>query len=216
MTISVAIIATNRICISPQCLDSAKKLSDDVVIVTNADHKFINYSDQKNYAASRCKYDWILSLDADEYISSALANEIKNLDFSSDAYYIPRLNYIFGKPIYHTNWGPSDDTHIWLFNKLKCRWVGDVHEEIKTDGKVGNLKGVKIHHNYTSVAQFMNKLNDYTSREKAGRNPIYEFVRRYIWHKGFLDGWHGLFLSYLMMIYHLSTWVKLWQKKNIS
>ncbi|MEK7064274.1 MAG: hypothetical protein AAB973_01555, partial [Patescibacteria group bacterium] len=62
--ISVAIIATDLACILPVCLDSAKKLSDDVVIVTNADHKFVNYSDQKNYTASKCKYDWVLSLDA--------------------------------------------------------------------------------------------------------------------------------------------------------
>jgi len=206
--LSVSLIAKDRAAILPQCLDSANQVSDDVVIVTNADHKFINYSDQKNYTASKCKYDWVLSLDADEYLSPELIEEIKKLDFSSDAYFIPRLNYIFGKPIYHSNWEPSSDTHIWLFNKNKSRWSNDVHEEVIVNGKVGVLKSYKIHQNYQTVEEFIVKMNRYTSLETKTTNPFYDFLRRYFWHKGFLDGWHGLFLSYLMMIYHTVTWVK--------
>jgi len=97
--LSVAIIARDRASILPQCLNTARKLSDDVVIITNADHNFVNYSDQKAFATTRCKYDWILSLDSDEYLSPELIQEIKRLDFSYTAYSIPRLNYIFGKPI---------------------------------------------------------------------------------------------------------------------
>ncbi|MBI2008203.1 glycosyltransferase family 2 protein [Candidatus Amesbacteria bacterium] len=206
--ISVSIIALSKEIILPQCLASARKLSDDVVIVTNADHKFINYSDQKNYAASKCKYDWVLSLDADEWLSPELINEIKKLDFSCAAYSIPRLNYIFSQPIYHSNWEPSSDTHVWLFNKIKARWVGDVHEEVQVDGKIGRLTNSKIHQNYKTVEEFIVKMNTYTSLESKTTNPFLDFLRRYFWHKGFLDGWHGLFLSYLMMIYHTVTWVK--------
>lgn len=216
MKVSVAIIARDKSRILPQCLVTAGMVSDDVVIVTGDDHKFVNFSDQKNYAASLCKHDWVLSLDDDEWLSPELIKEINNLMEEYSAYKIPRLNYIFGKPIYHTNWGPDMDTHIWLYDKRVCEWVGSVHEEVKNNGKTGILEGYKIHQNYTSVEQFMNKLNDYTSREIKLVNPIFDFLRRYIWHKGFLDGWHGLFLSYLMMIYHISVWVKLWQKKNIS
>ena len=211
--ISVSIIASNTACILPSCLDSAKKLSDDVVIVTNSSHKFVNYSDQKNYTASKCKYNWVLSLDADEEISPALISELKTLDYGLySAFKIPRLNIIFGRPMLHTNWEPSADTHIWLFDKTKCKWAGVVHEEIVTAGQVGTLRGHKIHHGYRTVEEFMDKMNDYTSREIKTANPFFDFLRRYIWHKGFLDGWHGLFLSYLMFIYHLVTWVK----KNTS
>ena len=214
--ISVAIIATDLTCILPVCLDSAKKLSDDVVIVTNSSHKFVNYSDQKNYTASKCKYNWVLSLDADEELSPELISEIKSLDFKSSAYLISRLNIIFGRPMLHTNWEPSADTHIWLFDKTKCKWAGVVHEEIITAGRVGTLRGHKIHHSYRSVEEFIDKMNDYTSRETKVTNPFLDFLRRYIWHKGFLDGWHGLFLSYLQAISHVIVWIKLWEKKNLS
>lgn len=206
--ISVSIIAKGKSVILPSCLESARKVTDDVVIVTNADHKFVNYADQKNYAAAKCKYDWVLSLDADEELSPELISEIKSLNFKSSAYLIPRLNIIFGKAILHSNWEPSADTHIWLYDKTCGQWTNPVHEEVVTTGQVGQLRGTKIHHSYQTVEEFMDKMNDYTSRETNPANPFFEFLRRYVWHKGFLDGWHGLFLSYLMFIYHLVVWVK--------
>ncbi len=130
--LSIAIIARSRSEILPQCLASARKISNDVVVVTSADHKFVNYADQKNYAASKCKQDWVLALDADEVVSDQLAAEIKRVLPTTDcaAFVIPRLNYIWGKPMYHSNWEPGADTHVWLFRKDSGRWVGAVHEEV--------------------------------------------------------------------------------------
>ncbi|MEK7154922.1 MAG: glycosyltransferase family 2 protein [Patescibacteria group bacterium] len=208
MDLSVAIIARNKSDILPNCLAGAKSVSEDVVIVTDADHKFINYSDQKNYTASKCKYDWVLSLDDDEELSPQLISEIKTLDFKFSAYRIPRLNIIFGKAIRHTNWEPSADTHIWLYDKTRGHWENPVHEEVITTDAVGQLRGHKIHHSYQTVEEFIIKANDYTSREIRPTNPFFDFIRRYLWHLGFLDDWHGLFLSYLMLVYHLIAWVK--------
>jgi glycosyltransferase involved in cell wall biosynthesis len=209
MKISVAIITRDKTKILPICLETAGQVSDDIVIVTNENHPFVNFSDQKNYAASLCKNDWILSLDDDEWLSEELILEIAEIrNWNFGGFFIKRKNIIFGKIMNHTNWEPEADNHIWLYNKKVTKWVGDVHEEVIVNGKIGELKNCKMHENYNTVEQFMTKLNDYTSREKNTVNPIYEFMRRYIWHRGFLDGWHGLFLSYLMMIYHLVVWVK--------
>lgn len=211
--ISVSIIASNKGVLLPACLASARQVSDDVVVVTNADHKFVNYADQKNYASNKCKHNWILSLDADEELSSQLISELKTLDYQLfAAYKIPRLNIIFGRPMCHTNWELSADTHIWLYDRTRGKWQGVVHEEVVTSDPVGRLRGHKIHHSYTTVKEFMDKMNSYTSLETKIANPIFEFLRRYIWHLGFLDGWHGLFLSYLIAVYHTVTWVK----KNTS
>lgn len=206
--ISVSIIAKDKSVILPSCLESARQVSDDVVIITNAAHRFVNFADQKNFAASKCKYNWVLSLDADEELSHQLISELKTLDYKKSAYRIPRLNIIFGKPVWHTNWEPSADTHIWLYDKTRGHWESPVHEEVVISGSVGQLRGPKIHHSYRSVEEFMDKMNGYTSRETKTVNPLFDFLRRYIWHKGFLDGWHGLFLSYLMAVYHTVTWVK--------
>lgn len=207
MDLSVAIIARNKSDILPSCLTSARAISDDVVIITNSDRKFVNYSDQKNYASSICKHDWVLSLDSDEELSPELIHELITKNYEPNAAYkIPRLNIIFGRPIRHTNWDPNPITR--LYNKNLGKWVGVVHEKIITSGQVGQLKHQIIHHNYQTVEQFMSKMNTYTSLESKAANPFFDFFRRYIWHLGFLDGWHGLFLSYLMFIYHTVTWVK--------
>lgn len=209
MDFSAAIITRNKSDILKKCLASVGAISDDVVVITNSSHKFVNYSDQKNYAASKCKYDWVLFLDDDEELSPELISELKTLDHKLfAAYMIPRLNIIFGKPILHTNWELSADTHIWLYDKTRGHWENPVHEEITTSGPVGQLQSHKIHHSYQTVEEFIIKANDYTSRETKPANPFFDFLRRYFWHLGFLDGWHGLFLSYLMFIYHLVTWVK--------
>lgn len=207
--ISVSIIAKDKSVILPSCLESVRQVSDDVVIITNADHQFVNFADQKNFAASKCKNNWVISLDADEELSPELISELKTLDYKRfAAFRIPRINIIFGKEMRHTNWEPSADTHIWLYDKTRGHWESPVHEEIVISGPVGQLRGPKIHQNYRSVEEFVDKMNNYTSREIKTANPFFDFFRRYIWHKGFLDGWHGLFLSYLMAVYHTVTWVK--------
>lgn len=210
--LSTVIIAKDRSVILPQCLKTAHRVSDDVVVITNNDHKFINYSQQKNYAVSLAKHDWILSLDADEVLSPNLISEIKKLNLANaewqmpNAYAIPRRNIIFGKIIRRTNWDPNPI--IRLYNRKFGHWAGVVHEQITTSGPLGRLKNPIVHHNYSSVEEFIQKMNHYTSLETTTTNPFCDFLRRYFWHAGFLDGWHGLFLSYLMMIYHTATWVK--------
>jgi glycosyltransferase involved in cell wall biosynthesis len=187
---------------------------------------FDNFSAQRNYAASLSSNDWILSIDADEAISPALQKEVSSVltRTTKSAYFIPRINIIFGKPILHTNWGPADDTHIWLYRKSQGSWQGIVHEEVQTTKSVGRLKNNKLHYSYTTVSEFMDKMNYYTSFSSSGSfslksffwEPLRDFLRRYLWHLGFLDGYHGLFLSYLMVVYHLSEIIKLWRPKNLS
>lgn len=234
MPITLVIIAKNSENILSACISSAQKLVSEIVVVIDPRttdktetiaksfgaktflHAFVNFSDQKNFANSQASNNWILSLDADEEVSEQLAMEINALNLSSDisAFSIPRLNYFFNTPVYHTNWGPEDDRKIRLFNKSQCSWEGEVHEQLKITGKVANLRANLLHYPYVTVDQFITKLNHYTSSETVTVFPPIDFVRRYILHQGFRDGYLGLFLSYLMLIYHTAVWVKLWLKKS--
>lgn len=234
--LSVCLVVRDAAALLPDCLTGIRTLTPDIVIVvddrTTDDtariarevtsqvftHSFTDFAAQKNFALSQSRTDWNLFLDADERLSPELVAEIKQTLIHPDfaAYSIPRLNYIFKRPIYHTNWDPYSDSHIWLFRKSVSTWVGRVHEEVEVKGRVGRLRHPKIHLAYDSVETFVTKLNHYTSLEISTRSAVWEFIRRYFWHLGFLDGWHGLFLSYLMCIYHLSVNIKLWEKKKSS
>ncbi len=210
-------------------LDIARKYNAKIYI-----HKFDDYASQKNFAAEKANGDWILSLDADEEIESQLADEIemklKTKDLQYVAFSIPRKNIILGKFIKYTRWQPELDRHVWLWKKGKGRWVGDVHEEVAVEGGLGKLKHAKIHHQYRNIGEFMEMINRYSEAESkyllknGGKfsyvnlffQPIYNFLVRFFYRLGFLDGWRGFALSCLMAFYHLVLWIKLWHLQSNS
>ncbi|MBI2066194.1 hypothetical protein HYT60_01690, partial [Candidatus Woesebacteria bacterium] len=93
---------------------------------------------------------------------------------------------------------------------------------------IGKLKNPKIHYQYESVAEFLDMMNRYSGIEAKKRigqgvkfsffslvfEPAYNFLVRYLYRLGFLDGWRGLVLSYLMAVYHLEVWIKTWEKEK--
>lgn len=190
--------------------------------------KFDNFANQKNYASSKTTGDWVLAVDADEEITESLAEEIRKAVESDSyaGYLIPRRNFILGKEIKHSRWSP--DLHIWLWKRNSGKWVGDVHEEVVVTGKIGLLKNNKIHNSHKTVSEFMQTNNFYSTLEarsllRSGEKfsywkiiwePMFEFSIRFFYKKGFLDGSTGFILAYLMGIYKLAVWIKLWELRN--
>jgi glycosyltransferase involved in cell wall biosynthesis len=245
--LSATIITLNEEKDLPRCLESVKNLADEIIVVDSGStdktvdiakeyggkvysREFDGMAGQKNYAAQKSTGEWILSVDADEEISSELAREIKskiqNPKSKIIAYSMPRKNIIFGEFIKYTRWQPEFDRHIWLYKKDRGRFVGGVHAAVKVDGKVGRLKHAKVHYQYKNVKEFMDMMNSYSESESTERaedgvkfsyfqlllQPIYNFLVRYFYRLGFLDGWRGFVLSYLMAIYHFQLWVKVWEE----
>lgn len=217
----------------PECLNSVKDLADELLVVDSQStdktvviarksgakiitHPFSSYSDTRNFCDSQASGDWILSLEADVRVSLELAKEIKEAIKNPrfDAYYIGRVNLIWGKPVLHTDWGPKDDTHIWLYRRGVGQWQSLVHEEYITSGKVGKLKNYLIHKNYETVTEFIDKINRYSEFAVKQKNYfpnwwfLRDFIKRYFYKLGFMDGYRGLFLSYLQGVYYLTLTVK--------
>ncbi len=191
---------------------------------------FDNFSNQKNFAVSKTKGDWILSIDADEQISERLGEEIKKAVEHKEyaGFLIPRRNFILGQEIKRSRWSP--DKHIWLWKKELGKWVGDVHEEVEVLGKVGQLKEAKINYQSGGIDVFLQKNDFYASLlakslyQKGIKfslphfiyDPLFEFLLRYFYKLGFLDGFRGFILCYLMGIYKLSVWIKIYELQNLN
>lgn len=187
--------------------------------------KFDNFANQKNFAAAKAIGEWILSVDADEIIPKDLAEEIKQAikQDGVSGFLIGRRNFILGGEIKHSRWSP--DSHIWLWKKDRGKWVGDVHEEVIISGKVGIFKNSKIHYSHKTVSEFIEANNKYSGLEakslykngihvpfsKMIWQSVFEFFIRFIYKRGFLDGWRGFCLAYLMSVYKLTVWIKLWE-----
>jgi glycosyltransferase involved in cell wall biosynthesis len=250
LKLSVTIITLNEEKHIRKCIESVISIADEIIVVDSGStdktveiarklganvyyRKFDNYGNQKNYASEKVKYDWILSIDADETLEENLIIEIKKAVENNDceAYSIPRKNIIFGKFIRYTRWQPELDRHVWLYKKDKGKWVNEVHEEVQVVGRIGRLKNAKVHYQYETITEFLVMMNNYSSIEarenfKNGKSfsvisllfaPLYNFMVRYFYRLGFLDGWRGFALSYLMAIYHVEVVVKIWElhKKNV-
>ena len=242
MSLTVVIPTLNEEKDLPRTLDSLIGLTKNILVIDSGstdrtleiakkykakivNHPFSSYSDTRNFGNDQAKGGWILSLEADVVVTKKLAQEIKeatNKDVGQSAYYIPRQNIIWGKKIGHTDWGPKDDLHIWLYKKGRGSWQGDVHEEyIVKEGTVGTLKNPLIHYNYETVNEFIGKINNYSSvavtkgKPFPSYWPLRDFFKRFIYKRGFQDGYHGLFLSYLQAIYYHVLKVKYHQNKNV-
>ncbi len=188
---------------------------------------------QKNIGFKKAKYEFILSIDADEVVSEELKKEIQNLlkgNKFKAGYFIPRKNIIFGKQIEYSGWYP--DHQLRLFRKGKGEFKNDhVHEGIQVDGETEYLKEHIVHYNYESVLQFIQKnMITYAQNEANGlinknytlrpedliKIPTREFLSRFFARKGYKDGIHGLFLSLLMASSHLVVLALVWEKQGFK
>lgn len=188
----------------------------------------------RNFAISQTSYDWILILDADEEISSSLAGKLEKIIKSGkgDFVQIPRKNIIFGKWMKASMWWP--DYHIRFFKKGKVVWNSSIHSKPKTHGRELVLPAESnlaiIHYHYTTVSQFVERVNRYTSIQaeelkKEGyrfqwmdliSKPLGEFLSRFFANRGYEDGVHGLALSFLQALSHLVMYLKVWEIEGFS
>ncbi len=186
----------------------------------------------RNKMIEACGGEWVILLDPDEYITDDLKKKLKEISKSGkyDAVNIPRKNIIFGKWIKHTNWWP--DRQIRFFKKGKVLWKKDIHSYPQVQGKIFELPGTEnlaiVHKQYDNIYEFLARQNRYSEIEaenliQRGVDPTFfnlfwwpirVFLSRFIRHFGFLDGFEGFSLTYLMMIYKVSVWVKIWERSK--
>lgn len=171
------------------------------------------FGPQKNRALDRASGDWILSIDADERVTPKLRREIlETLESTTcSAFYLPRLTNFCGTWIHHSGWYP--DYHIRLFRRDRARFSPDlVHESVVVSGgEIGHFKTPLIHYSFRKQEDFLRKMVQYAvlgaeqARAKGRRSSIFkaisfaavDFVRMYIWRRGFLDGSAGLTIAIL-------------------
>ncbi|NOT35879.1 MAG: glycosyltransferase family 2 protein [Saprospiraceae bacterium] len=224
--ISGVIITLNEESCIQKCIESLLPVCDEIVVLDSHSvdetesickrlgvrffqQKFVGYGQQKNAAVALAQHNYILSLDADEFLSKELIQEIlkeKNVGLKA-IYSMPRLNNYCGHWVKHCGWYP--DRKIRLWHRAKARWEDkDVHEKvipIATDLTEMKLKGDILHHTYTDIADHLQRIEYYTDLQsiqmfKAGKkynrlkkfaSSVFRFIYIYLIRLGFLDGKAG-------------------------
>lgn len=247
-TLSIAMIAMNEEANLPRTLESVR-WADEIVVVDSGSkdrtleiaqsfgaktfyHDFGGHGEQKNVALDLCTSEWILLLDADEVLTPQLQAEIRQLlsgEPEFGAYWIPRLNLIFGRWIRHGGFYP--DRKLRLFRRGEARLSEGVgpHSTPQFAGPKGKLKGDMLHYAYPSMSIYLEHMNRYSTEiagllEKKGRtskslpaflwnavaNPAATFVYNYFFRLGFLDGREGLLLHLNHSVYIHWKFIKAW------
>jgi glycosyltransferase involved in cell wall biosynthesis len=189
------------------------------------------YSAQKNFAADQAANDWVLSLDADERVTPALAQEIRSLLHrgpDAPGYRIKRVSFYLGRWIRTTDWYP--DYQLRLYDRRAGRWNGlRIHESFRlTRGQPRLLSGEIEHYAYRNISHHLKKIDAYTTliaeqlHEEGRRTSLvrmalhatFAFFRNYILRRGFLDGVPGLIVSALNSYYVFLKLAKLWERRR--
>ena len=197
----------------------ARQVTERVIV-----RPWAGYVAQKNFAASLASHDWILSLDADERITPALAQEIQATlnNPTHTAYRIPRVTWHLGRWIRTTDWYPDDQ--LRLYDRRSAKWTGRyVHEAVTVNGTIGRLNGEIEHYAYRDISDHLETIDRYTTyaamqMKETGRragllqlagHPPLAFLRNYIARGGIRDGVPGFIISSLNAYYVFLKFAKL-------
>lgn len=227
-----------------RALESVAEWVGEIVVVINADvddgteqiaarhgakifrEPWKGFRDQKNSAAQKATQQWVLSLDADEVVSTELRDDIGKLFADGRpkgfaAFDMPRLSVCCGHWLRHGDWYPDRQIRFW--RKGAAQWGGgSVHEKLVVDGPLGHLRGDLLHFSMDSLDRHLERISEYSTcfaqdwiakGRRPGAvdlvlRPFWRFLRCYFLRLGFLDGWVGFYLAWQTAFACLTRYAK--------
>jgi glycosyltransferase involved in cell wall biosynthesis len=244
--LSMLVVARDEAENLAECLAAASWADERVVVVDSSSRdatlriarrdadivavrEFDNFAGQRNAALGVATGDWVLSVDADERITPALAAEIRLVIADGGAglcgFRIPIKSEILGRPFVFS--GTQNDRPMRLFRRSSGRWVGLVHETVELEGQSGLLVNPLLHRTIPTMRVFLEKINKYTTLEAAGLAgsgrsyrpsdlalvPAWTFLKLYVMKQGFRDGAAGFMFC---LFSGVSAAVRAWKHRELT
>ena len=246
MAISGLVITFNEGKNIGRCIDALFKVCDEIIIVdsfstddtveiakqkgaTVISQVFLGDGPQRTHGIPYCKNDWILNLDADEFLDKDAEKYILEGDYlkgEHDALSFRVKNYLGDKLIDFSGWYP--DHKVRFFNK-KTASPSDskVHQKIIAQ----NEKRVPVHilhYGWDSLDQIIAKKNQYSGWHaqqlydqgkrinslKPVLNGLVAFIRCYFFKKGIFNGIDGLSIAMTQAFFSYMKYAKLLKIQN--
>lgn len=206
------------------CLESLAGLADEIVVLdTRSTDRTVEIAQAAGARVERAAFEgfgptkqraldlahgaWVLSIDADERVTPALAAEVRSVvsaEGGADGYWLRREVYYLGRRMRFG--GLGNDWALRLFRRGRGRFTpARVHERVEVEGRTARLRGRLEHHTCATLAEHLAKVERYSSiraEELAARGRRYrptdvvrapvEFVLRAVLRLGVLDGTPGV------------------------
>lgn len=244
--LSVTVITFNEERNIRRCLESVSWATEIIVVDSGSTDRTVEIAGQygakifeepwrgyvaaKNSAVEKAANEWVLSLDADEWLTPAGAGEIRKVLQSpaADAYAFNRLSSFCGR-FMRSTWSP--DRVVRMFRRDIGRFDGGkVHESLRLQpgSEVADLDEPLPHLSYRSLADYIDRLNRYTglaaeSKVEKGRirvlpylvlSPLMDFLKTYLLKQGFRDGMRGFLVAVGSGFYTFLKYAKVWELRR--
>ncbi len=184
---------------------------------------FAGYGPQKQAAVDHAAHDWVLLLDADEFLTARGRERIERELAAprADGYRLPRQEWLFWhwvRPGTQPNW------HLRLFRRsLGALNAVPVHAAPEVRGRVIDLDAPFRHLGERTIAVRVDKINRYSSGlvDYKQRRPVHflglrmllyphvAFLRLYFIKRYCLNGWAGLIAARVHAFYGFLKYAKL-------
>lgn len=232
------------------CLASLAGVADEIVVLDSgsrdatveiatragarvATRPFDGYGAQKQAALELASGEWVLSIDADERVTPALAAELRDVvarpaaaagtAAAAAGYWVRRELVYLGVPLRHG--GAERDWVLRLVRRERARFSPDVvHERIVVDGPEARLRGTLLHLKYRTLDEHLRAIDRYTTmiaERKAARGATFaawhllripwELFVRLVLQLGVLDGRAGIIHAAMAAFYGFLKYAKLWR-----
>ncbi|HEX8833882.1 MAG TPA: glycosyltransferase family 2 protein, partial [Abditibacteriaceae bacterium] len=183
----------------------------------------------RNFAIEQATGDWILVLDADERVSSGLAQWIAQTlpAIEATAVRIPRRNFYGDVWVTCCGWFP--DEQLRLFRRGKVRYSDRIHRAPQIDGETVTLPlegdAYLKHLAFSTIESRVEKINKYAvitgetmaregkqiSAASLGFRTLHAFVAAYYFQKGWKFGILGVVLAWERAFATFLKYAKLWE-----
>lgn len=241
--LSVVLIVHNEEGHLESCLASVHGIADEIIVLDShssdrtvdialqhgarvSARAFDDFGRQKQAALDLATGRWVLSIDADERVTPALAQEIARViarEDGVDGYWLRRTMVFMGHRMRYG--GAGSEWILRLVRRDRARFAPlPVHEHLIVEGRTGRLRGTLDHVQSRSLREHIEKLNRYTDHaaERKGaegrhfsmwhvlRIP-WELFSRLILRLGILDGRAGVVHASMAAFYAFVQYAKLWR-----
>ena len=151
------------------------------------ENSFLNHSSQFNWSLNHIdkKTDWVLRIDADEYLSESLVDEIAhklpNLDKDIKGIFVPRKIIFQERLIKYGGFNNNKILRLFRFGygKSDNRWMD---EHIIINGETITFSNPIIDHNLKPLSWWISKHNNYANKE------VYEIIKNEVNQKEIKNG----------------------------
>ncbi|MCH8499659.1 MAG: glycosyltransferase [Marinobacter sp.] len=248
--VSATIITKNEEAHIEACIRSARLVADEIIVLDSGSSDRTveiarQYADivevtdwpgfgvQKQRALEKATGDWVLSIDADERITPALAREINHTLAApdADAYKLPWAVTLYGTRL---DFGRSGRAPLRLFRREGVRFSDAlVHERIliPKSRTIKSLRGRLTHYTHRDFGHALEKSAKYAwlgSQQKYRKNKrtrwllyptfrgILTFIQVYFVRFGFLDGAVGYLVAVTYAQGSFNKYAGLWTLTRTS